>query len=235
MTSVPPLRDGIRYSDCVDGAHDLGGMQGFGAVTRPGADAPYHDRWEARSFALSLVVSQLDLTSGHFREAIEVMPPPAYLAASYYERWLSGAVTRLIARGTVSAEDLAAMEERLRAGERPPTSVDPGLAGRVLASLAERHPLTPAGETRFVVGDRVRVRRQRPPRHTRVPRYIRGAEGEVVAVWGCEPLPDALAVGREEIVPVYCVEFASRELFGRSAEPDYDIRVDVYEPYLESR
>jgi nitrile hydratase len=219
----------------VDGAHDLGGMQGFGHVTGPGADAPYHHSWEARSFALTMVVSQLGLTSGHFRESIEVMPPPDYLAASYYERWLSGAVTRLIAKGTIIDKDLSAMEDRLRAGEEPPTSVEPELTGRVLESLAERYPLTPAGETRFVVGNRVRVRRQRPPRHTRVPRYIRGAEGVVVAVWGCEPLPDAQAVGREEIVPVYCVEFASQELFGPSAEPDYDIRVDVYEPYLEIR
>jgi hypothetical protein len=39
-----------------DGIHDLGGMHGFGAVVAPGGEAPYHERWEARVFALHLLV-----------------------------------------------------------------------------------------------------------------------------------------------------------------------------------
>jgi hypothetical protein len=39
-----------------DGIHDLGGMHGFGAVVAPSGEAPYHERWEARVFALHLLV-----------------------------------------------------------------------------------------------------------------------------------------------------------------------------------
>jgi hypothetical protein len=39
-----------------DGIHDLGGMHGFGAVVAPAGEAPYHERWEARVFALHLLV-----------------------------------------------------------------------------------------------------------------------------------------------------------------------------------
>ena len=72
----------------MDGAHDLGGMQGFGVVVPDGAI--FHADWEARLFALTEVAAVAGITSGHFREAIESMPPSAYLAASYPRRFSSG-------------------------------------------------------------------------------------------------------------------------------------------------
>jgi hypothetical protein len=55
-TSSPPA-GGPGYSWwLMDGIHDLGGMHGFGAVVAPGGEAPYHERWEPRVFALHLLV-----------------------------------------------------------------------------------------------------------------------------------------------------------------------------------
>ena len=38
----------------MDGAHDLGGMQGFGPATWPGAEQALPNDWDARAFALAL-------------------------------------------------------------------------------------------------------------------------------------------------------------------------------------
>ena len=64
----------------------MGGMQGIGAVLVPGSEAPYHERWEARVFAMSAVTGAEGLTSGSGRVFRERMPPEEYLRASYYER-----------------------------------------------------------------------------------------------------------------------------------------------------
>ena len=39
----------------MDGAHDLGGMQGFGPATWPGAEQALPNDWDARAFALAPV------------------------------------------------------------------------------------------------------------------------------------------------------------------------------------
>ena len=41
----------------MDGIHDLGGMQGFGAVAHSPAEPPFPERWEAAARALMMVVS----------------------------------------------------------------------------------------------------------------------------------------------------------------------------------
>ena len=83
-------------------------------------------------------------------------------------------------------------------------------------------PLGEAGETRFA------PRRPRPrraaggtPGHTRCPRYVRGAEGEVTAVRGTAPLPD-IGPYAGPIEPVYCVSFDSDDVFGPGDEPALD-------------
>src|ERR671935_3098441 len=94
----------------MDGIHDLGGMHGFGAVRRPGDDAPYHERWEARLFALQVLVRAARLTGPPSSRALrEEMEPAAYLAASYYERWLWAAEQGLLRAGTIQPGEVEAM------------------------------------------------------------------------------------------------------------------------------
>jgi nitrile hydratase len=42
-----------------------------------------------------------------FRDALERIPPPAYLAASYYEKWFLAITTLLAEKGIATAEELA--------------------------------------------------------------------------------------------------------------------------------
>jgi nitrile hydratase subunit beta len=82
----------------------------------------------------------------------------------------------------------------------------------------------------YAVGQRVRARAGDPDHHTRVPRYVRGHTGEIVARLGDWPLPDILVSGVTKPEMCYAVRFAAAELFGGG---DHTVTVDLWESYLE--
>jgi nitrile hydratase beta subunit len=220
----------------MDGIHDLGGMHGFGAVAVPGGDAPYHQRWEARVFALHLLVGLEGLGGGPGARATrEQMDPAHYLAASYYERWLWSAERQLERKGTIQPGEVERMMQRLAAGEAPPRRSDPEQARRALDRLGRPEPMpAPDGQPRFAPGDWVRVRRMRPARHSRCPRYVRGVAGVVARVQGGDRLPELSAYGEDgPAEPVYAVRFSSEMVFGTDGRPPWTIVVDLWESYLE--
>ena len=69
----------------------MGGQAGFGAVpTGEDGEPPFAADWEARVYALAAMLRRRGVFNGdELRDAIERLPPDQYLAASYYERWLS--------------------------------------------------------------------------------------------------------------------------------------------------
>jgi hypothetical protein len=97
----------------VNGAHDMGGMHGFGAV-EPEADEPaFHADWERRAFALTLAMGatgEWNLDASRF--ARESRRPGDYLSDSYYEIWLAGLERLTAGRGLVAPEELAALVTR---------------------------------------------------------------------------------------------------------------------------
>ena len=220
----------------MDGVHDMGGMHGFGRVVNPGDELAYHERWEARVFAIQMLVGQERLGAGPGGRAVrEEMDPARYLAASYYERWLFSAEQRLLRMGTIAPGDVDAMMERLKDGEAMPEHTDAAMAERMLGTLRNRIPIDPPPEeARFEAGQRVRVKRMHPPGHTRCPRYARGAVGVVEAVRGADRLPDRAVYGEKvKPEPVYAVAFSSHELWGPSDEPAWVVSLDLWDSYLE--
>jgi nitrile hydratase subunit beta len=220
----------------MDGIHDLGGMHGFGAVVTPGGEAPYHERWEPRVFAMQVLTGLEGLGGGPgSRATVEQMDPASYLRASYYERWLWATEQRLLRKGTIAPGEVERMMERLAAGESEPRRGDPEQAARAVASLREVDPLPPAERARFAPGQRVRVRRMHPAGHTRCPRYVRGAVGVVEHVRVAAALPDVAGPGDDAPVePTYAVAFRSDELWGRGDEPTWTVMLDLWESYLEA-
>jgi nitrile hydratase subunit beta len=215
----------------VDGVHDMGGMHGFGAVVPDGEI--FHADWEPRLFALTRVARMAGLTAGHSRAVIESMRPDAYLAASYYERWLWGLERRLELGGTLAPGDVEAAVPRIADGPLPQRS-EPELAERVVEAQRGGGPLPMASGPRFRPGDHVRVRRMHPEGHTRCPRYVRGAVGVVERVHGDDLLADAVARGEDgPVEAVYAVRFRSEDLFGTGEEPPYRVLIDLWESYLE--
>jgi hypothetical protein len=87
---------------------DVGGMQGFGAITQEIDEPAFHADWEAHVFAMNRALIGAGVYNlDEFRDAIERMPPQEYLAASYYERWFRAITTLLAEKGIVTEEEMA--------------------------------------------------------------------------------------------------------------------------------
>lgn len=86
---------------------------------------------------------------------------------------------------------------------------------------------------RFALGDQVRTSAANPAGHHRVPRYLRGKRGWIVALRGSFPLADLRAEGRHAPAePLYTVGFAAAEVWGPDAEPHETLHADLWESYL---
>jgi nitrile hydratase beta subunit len=202
----------------VDGIYDLGGRQGFGKVRYTQNAPAFHARWEVRvnslySFAVRLGMFNMD----EYRHAIERMDPRHYLAASYYERSLTGFATLCVEKGVVTREEL----ERRASGSFP-----------LSAQSARGRTNAPARE-RFKPRDRVRVKTDCVPGHVRMPAYIRGKVGVVVSESPPYPFPDAHAHGvAAEDEPTYDVRFRSEDLWPNAADSAL-VHAGVFQSYLE--
>jgi nitrile hydratase len=217
----------------MNGAHDMGGVHGFGPVEPEPNEPVFHAQWERRAFAITVAMGatgewNIDMS----RFARENRSPADYLAKSYYELWLAGLEALVAAHRLVSAEELAA--GGALGSSRPVKSI---LAShevdRVLSrgTVAAREPPAPA---RFKPGDRVRARNMHPSGHTRLPRYVRGHLGTIARVHGCHVFPDSNAAGTgEQPQWLYAVQFEGRELWGADGDPKLKVSVDAWEPYLE--
>ena len=202
----------------MDGMHDLGGKQGFGAIRYTPMAPTFHAHWEKRVNALySLAVKLGIFNMDEYRHAIERMEPRHYLSASYYERTLTSLATLCVEKGLVTREELEA-----RAQAAFPLSL-PIASGR--SNAAAREP--------FKVGDRVRARDDLVAGHTRMPAYIRGKKGVVVGASPVYPFPDAQAHGVAAAdEPTYDVRFSTTELWPNSADEAF-VHVGVFKSYLE--
>jgi nitrile hydratase len=207
----------------VDGVHDIGGVDGFGAVDAPPSEPVFAEPWERRAFRVSMAtLGAVRAPGGRFRHSIERMEPSHYLSSSYYEHWLTGIATLLVETGLTTSADL----NRRAEGRFPLSRPDRG-----------RPPARPAADRttpRFAIGDHVRVRAWHPPGHTRAPRYIQGRRGVITRHDGAFNVPDIEAHGGGFIrEPTYSVRFTARELWGEGGEEGVTINVDLWETYLE--
>ena len=222
----------------MDGAHDMGGMHGFGAIPRE-RDAAFEADWQRRVFALTEALAPLaGYGPDRHRAAIERIPPARYLASGYFERWLEATTGLLLEAGLIDPDELC---DGVPDPSRPvPTGVRPvGADELVAAARAGAAPSAGTGVASpapFTVGDVVRAAVDASPGHARLPRYVRGRLGTVVHAAGAAVPPDAAADGATDAAPghVFTVAFAARALWGRDAEsPDDLVHVDLWESCLE--
>jgi nitrile hydratase len=220
----------------MDGAHDLGGMHGFGPINpEPEGEEPiFHAAWEKRMFGLNLAAGALgkwNIDMG--RHARERQHPVDYLRHTYYENWLAGLEKLLVETGLVTAEELATGKALGPADEATRKRVLK--AEQVPAILARGAPATMAIDIapRFQPGDRVRAVNRHPLDHTRQPRYIRGRLGLIHQYHGAHVFPDRSARGSKEGQHLYSVRFAASELWGEDANKASAVYVDLWEDYLE--
>jgi nitrile hydratase beta subunit len=226
----------------MNGIHDLGGIDGFGAVIAESDEPVFHAEWEKAVLAMvpaSFAAGYFNMDQ--FRYGIEQMHPAHYLSSRYYERWLHAIEHHAVRTGALDPAEIEQRTSYFSAHPDAPLPVrhNPKLTrfiDKVCANgrSARREPAAPAA---YAVGDRVRITDDHPYGHTRRPRYIRGRSGLIHRVRGCFPYPDTSANG-EKATPewVYTVRFEATELWGdEAADPKGSVHIDVWEPYVSQQ
>ncbi len=217
----------------MNGIHDMGGMHGMGPILPETNEPVFHAHWEARVFAMVRAMGawrkwNID-ASRHQRELI---PAAESLRMSYYERWLSGLIDLMLAKGLVTRAEV----DSGRAAPAAPKATPALTAGAVAALTARGSPSDRDVRTRqrFQSGQLVRARNMNPVGHTRLPRYIRGKSGTVERLHGVFVFPDTNAHFKgENPQHLYSVRFSARELWGEEAPARDWVYVDLWDDYLE--
>jgi len=220
----------------MNGAHDLGGMHGFGPINpEPEAAEPvFHADWEKRLFGLNLAAGFLGQWNiDKSRYARERQHPIDYLRHTYYENWLAGLEKLLVEAELLSLEELQTGKAAGPADESIRQRVLK--AEEVAGAIAKGGPvvMTIDNAPRFKSGEHVRAVNRNPMGHTREPRYVRGRVGTIHEHHGAHVFPDRSAEGSKEGRHLYSVRFTAEALWGKSASGRNAVYVDLWEDYLE--
>jgi len=216
----------------MDGIHDMGGMQGFGAIEVEHNEPVFHHDWEGRMYGISASrISSAQMTLDRGRFVIECIAPADYLNMPYYGKWYLEAAVDMVSGGLATVGELVSGKaETIPQGmgePLPPEAVRKVFGSRDSTEMPAERPAL------FTTGDAVRARLIAPTGHTRLPRYIRGHPGRIHACYGWHILPDANAHGEKRGEPLYNVAFRASDLWPEDGgENDY-VYIDLWESYLE--
>lgn len=217
----------------MDGIHDVGGRQGFGPISVTASDPPFPTEWEARAFGITKsVTAASDYSTDKFRFTREQLPPVEYLTTPYFEQWMRGTMAMLVGSGLVTAEELAT-------GSKDGTTT-PGRVGlpktaqdaQAATMTAIKYDGPYDGDPAFASSDRVKVSPNAPGGHTRLPQYVRGRTGSVIAYHGAHTVPDDNVKNIKTFEPLYTVAFALGDLFEEHLGSSDQINVEIWERFL---
>ena len=210
----------------MDGPHDLGGKDGFGAIDVEAPD--FREDWERRQWALSKNVPLPGGTIDWWRHGIENMDPVTYLSAPYFVKWCLNEVAHRVDQGLFTIDEILSGEPASRS--EPPAALDVSQVLERQRTMNRDFRVDMLEAEQFAVGDLVATLNTPVAGHTRLPSYARGHKGQVIAHHGGHLYADAGARGEHVGAHLYTVEFTARELWGRD-EPD-TVCLDLWEPYL---
>jgi nitrile hydratase subunit beta len=118
--------------------NDVGGLTGFGPVGDRDDTSPFEEEWQRRICGLTMAFQMTGrVGEAVIRDAVDRMPPADYLAASPWERWVTGLTTILVEQDILSSAEL-----HERAGAIVPVSLpaaEPSAATDAFGAL----PLSP--------------------------------------------------------------------------------------------
>ena len=217
--------------------HDLGGRREFfGPIAHTLSEPVFHEEWEGRVFGIATFVQTVfGPNFDSFRAVMEKLPPEEY-RGPYYGRWLS-VLERMLGsyvRGTrpVPRTKVAGAAFSIRhvlARPTLPRFMNVQVMPRIVGGAKRAHH-----KPKFRLGDAVCVRAECHDGHTRQPGYVTGRRGTIVEHRGAAVFADVHAEARTKVAEhLYTVAFEGVELWGDGAEPNTEIRIELFEPYLE--
>ena len=194
-------------------AHDMGGRLDSRRIDITSSDVKFKADWEKEVFAITLALGFSSLWNlDRSRYARESLEPKDYLQFGYFEKWLAGLINLL-------GENVIVKDGREIEGNFKKNSF------RVLEAKNVKKLLYMGGPTKrdnttesnFNLGETVFVRSNNSNTrvekgHTRLPDYVKGRTGKVVAYHGSHVFPDANAhfLG-ESPEALYSIEFKSQD------------------------
>jgi nitrile hydratase beta subunit len=216
----------------MNGIHDMGGMQDMGPFEYEKNEPVFHAPWEGRVIAMTRAVQATGKFKLGLRPPMETIPAAEYLGMSYYERWLTSLIERLVASGLVTGSEIESGRPAPGTAKAVP-ALSAAAAATYLLKVAPGSRGT-AIAARFQIGERVRARNINPVTHTRLPRYARGKAGTIERDHGVFPLFDTAAYFlADKPQHSYSVRFSTRELWGDQAAPQDAVFIDMWDDYLE--
>ncbi|MBV30614.1 MAG: nitrile hydratase subunit beta [Actinobacteria bacterium] len=223
--------------------HDIGGDLGYGPILHDPEEPVFHYEWERRVFGVLFQVLRITAQRpGEMRYAIERLAEDDYFKhGGYFGRWEAVSELLLEEYGYLEKGELdqvlGALEgtgpaSRARPIEKKNLNLLPDDVGvKIPGARTVRRELP--NLPRFEVGELVLAPETHQKGHTRLPAYVAGKQGRIVAIHPAEVLPDSSAHGLgERPQHVYCVGFDGEVLWGSQSEKSIKIHVDLYENYL---
>ena len=215
--------------------HDMGGRLDPRRIDITSSNIKFKAEWEKDVFAITLALGFSGLWNlDRSRYARESLEPQDYLQFGYFEKWLAGLINLLGENGII--QDGKESEGNFKKS-----------SFRVLEAKNVKKLLHIGGPTKrdsttakkFNLGETVSVRTNNSDTkvekgHTRLPEYVKGRSGKVIAYHGSHVLPDANAhfLG-ESPEALYSVEFKSQDLWDKCEHVEDTVVVDLWESYLE--
>ena len=215
--------------------HDMGGRLDPRRIDITSSNIKFKAEWEKDVFAITLALGFSGLWNlDRSRYARESLEPQDYLQFGYFEKWLAGLINLLGENGIIK-------DGKESEGNFKKSSF------RVLEAKNVKKLLHMGGPTKrdsttekkFNLGETVSVRTNNSNTkvekgHTRLPDYVKGRSGKVIAYHGSHVLPDANAhfLG-ESPEALYSVEFKSQDLSDEFEHVEDTVVVDLWESYLE--
>ncbi len=214
----------------MDGAHDLGGKQGFGPIEVETDFVAFHEPWQARGWAITRSTFQSDWTLDWWRHVRELIDPVDYLSRHYFDSWLQLQTAALIDSGALTLEEAVT-------GKAAGPAVDfDAMTPETPAEIASKpayfdRPLDSAPA--YQPGDAIRTRSTGATGHCRLPGYAQGRQGRIHAYHGAHIFADDSAKGDEHPDHIYSVVFEASELWPEAKGHRDRVFIDLWEAYLE--
>ncbi len=219
----------------MDGIHDLGGKQGYGAVDLDNEDEIFHAEWEGREWGISRCARTPGITIDWWRHCRELIMPMDYLERPYFDSWAQTDFATYLEAGWMTLEEIdsgKSLIDNIEHNEPP--------AARSLQQVLEddraraiRFDAEIDTAPAFSVGQRVLTMKHGHTGHTRLPQYARGRVGIIHAYNGAHVFPDRSAQGYELHQHCYNVVFEAAELWPEAAGSKDKVHLDLWESYLE--
>lgn len=218
----------------MDGAHDLGGQQGFGPIEVDSISEPFNEEWEGREWGMAQCALTPNITIDWWRHCRELILPEDYLTRPYLDSWAQTDFATYIEAGWISLEEVDHRGSLIEVDEPldlPSTaSVDDILKDE--RNHAVRYHKEVESKPLFSEGQNIVTNKEGVAGHTRLPRYVRGIKGVINAYHGAHVFPDLSAHGKTTHQHLYSVVFACADLWPETQNSKDKVFLDLWESYL---